>query len=419
MPKPVPFRLACLFAAIALPAVALAAPAPLTLEEAVRIAQSRSAQLEAQRPSADASASLVGPASQNPDPKLIIGVENVPVESANKWSLTQSDMTMRRIGVMQDFVRGEKRELMGERAQAEARREAALVEMQAAEIRREVAMAFLDRLYAERSVALVDALAREAELQVAGTTARLAAGRGDSSEPVMARANLAMLADRRLEAERMAKRAEARLARWLGEDAKRTPAGEPDLDRLPNVAALTTNLETHPQIAMFGPMTAMAEAEAKLAAIATKPDWNMELSYGARGSEYTNMVTLMFRMDLPVFSGTRQEPAALARAKQAEQARAQAEEARRRYESEIRAAMVDYDIARSRISRNEGEIVPLAEARAKATLAAYEGGRGDLAMVLESRRLLLEARLTALNVRAEAARAWAQLAYLIPERSPK
>jgi outer membrane protein TolC len=175
----------------------------------------------------------------------------------------------------------------------------------------------------------------------------------------------------------------------------------------------------HPQIAMFGPMTAMAEAEAKLAAIATRPDWNMELSYGARGSEYTNMVTLMFRMDLPVFSGTRQDPAAIARAKQAGQARAQAEEARRRYESEIRAAMVDYDIAKARIARNEEEIVPLAEARAKAALAAYEGGRGDLAMVLESRRLLLEARLAALNVRAEAARAWAQLAYLIPERSPQ
>jgi outer membrane protein TolC len=291
--------------------------------------------------------------------------------------------------------------------------------MQATDLRKEVAMAFLERLYAEQSVRLIDGLAKEAELQVAGTTARLAAGKGDSAEPVMARANLAMLADRRLEAERMAKRAEARLSRWLGDDAKRTPAGEPDLAKLPSVAKLTTDLENHPQLAMFAPMTAAADAEAKLAAVATKPDWSMELSYGARGSAYTNMVSLMFRMDLPVFSGSRQEPAAFAKAKQAEQAKAQAEDARRRYESEIRTAMVDYDIARSRLSRNEEEIVPLAEARAKATLAAYEGGRGDLAMVLESRRLLLEARLTALNVRAEAARAWAQLAYLIPERSPK
>ncbi len=418
MSQPVPFRLARLVAALLVPAAVHAAPA-LSLDEALAIAESRSAQLAAQRSAAEASASMALTAGENPDPRLIVGVENVPVESADKWSLTADGMTMRRIGVMQDFVRGEKRELMSARAQAEARRESALVDMQATDLRKEVAMAFLERLYAGRSLALIDGLAKEAELQVAGATARLAAGRGDSAEPVMARANLAMLADRRLEAERMARRAEARLSRWLGEDAKRPPAGEPDLAKVPGAAVLMKDLETHPQLAMFAPMTAAAEAEAKLAAVATKPDWSVELSYGARGAAYTNMVSLMFRMDLPVFAGSRQEPAALAKAKQAEQARALAEDARRRYESEIRAAMVDYDIARSRLARNEDEIVPLAEARAKAALAAYEGGRGDLAMVLESRRLLLEARLAALNVRAEAARAWAQLAYLIPERSPK
>lgn len=418
MPQSVPFRLARLIAALALPAAVHAAP-PLSLDEALRIAESRSAQLSAQRFSAEASASMALTAGENPDPKLIVGIENAPVEGPDKWSVTADGMTMRRIGVMQDFVRGEKRELMAARAQAEARRESALVDMQASDLRKEVAMAFLERLYAEQSVRLIDELSKEAELQVAGTTARLAAGRGDSAEPVMARANLAMLADRRLEAERMARRAEARLSRWLGEDAKRTPAGEPDLDRLPRVAALTTDLENHPQLAMFAPMTAAADAEAKLAAVATKPDWSVELSYGARGSAYTNMVSLMVRMDLPVFAGSRQEPAALAKAKQAEQARALAEEARRRYESEVRSALVDLDIAKSRLARNEQEIVPLADARAKASLAAYEGGRGDLAMVLEARRLLLEARLAALNVRAEAARAWAQLAYLIPERSPK
>jgi outer membrane protein TolC len=420
MHSSVPLHLARVLAAIAFPAAALAAPATLTLPEALRIAEDRSAQLVAQRAAADASAAMALTARENPDPKLIVGVESTPVEGPDKWSLTADGMTMRRIGVMQDFVRGEKRELMGAKADAEARRELALVAMQAAELRREVAMAFLERLYASRSLEIVDALAKEAELQVAGTTARLAAGRGDSAEPVMARANLAMLADRRLEIERMVRRAEARLARWLGEDAKRTPAGEPDLAKLPaTVAQLTTDLESHPQIGMFAPMTAMADAEAKLAAIATKPDFSVELSYGARGSAYTNVLSLMLRMDLPVFSGSRQEPAALARAKQAEQARANAEEARRKYESEVRAALADWEIARARLDRNDGEIVPLAEARAKAALAAYEGGRGDLAMVLESRRLLLESRLAALNVRAEAARAWAQLAYLLPERNPR
>lgn len=400
-------------------APALAAP-PLTLAEALRLAQSRSAQLAGQRAAADASDALALAAGENPDPKLFFGIENTPVEGADRWSLTADGMTMRKVGVMQEFVRGEKRELMAARAQAEARRERALVDMQASELRKDVAMAWLDRYYAERSLGLVDALSAEAGLQVAGTTAQLAAGKAGAIEPVMARANLAMLADRRQEFERMARRAQARLARWLGEDAQRVPEGEPDFATLPaSIAALTTDLERHPQLAMLQPMTEAAQAEANLAAIATKPDWSLELSYGARGSAYTNMVSLMVRMDLPVFAGSRQEPAALAKAKQAEQARQNAEEARRRYESDVRAFLVDYDIARERLARTELEIVPLAQARAGAAHAAYEGGRADLGAVLESRRLLLEARLNALAMRAEAARAWAQLAYLIPERSPK
>jgi len=416
----IPRRLARLVAALLIPVSALAAEPPLTLGEALKLAEARSAQLAAQRAAAEASTSLAATADQNPDPKLIVGIENAPVEGPDRWSLTADGMTMRRIGVMQDFVRGEKRELMGERARAEARRESALVAMQASELRREVAMAWFDRLYAVRSLALVDGLVAEADLQLAGATAQLAAGKAGAADPVMARSQRAALGDRRLEIERMARRAEARLARWLGDDARRPPSGDPDITTLPgNVAALTTDVENHPQLAMFAPMTAAAVAEAKLAAVATKPDYSLELSYGIRGSAYTDMVTLMFRMDLPAFAGSRQEPAALAKAKQAEQARAQAEEARRRYEADVRAALVDYDIARARVERNEKEIVPLAEERARTTLAAYEGGRADLNAVLEARRMLLESRLVALNVRAEAARAWAQLAYLLPERNPK
>lgn len=417
----IPQHLARVLLALVLPVPAFAAPsAPLTLAEALNLAEARSSQLAAQRASAEASASMATTAGENPDPKLIFGIENAPVEGADKWSLTADGMTMRRIGVMQDFVRGDKRELMSARAQAEARRESALVGMQAAELRKDVAMAWFERLYAERALVLVDGLMAEAGLQIAGTTAQVAGGKMGTADTVMARAQRAGLADRRLEIERMARRAEARLARWLGEDARRIPAGDPDIASLPqSIAKLTTDLENHPQLAMLAPMTAAAEAEAKLASVATQPDYSVELSYGVRGSAYTNMVSLMVRMDLPVFAGSRQEPAAIAKAKQLEQARAQAEEARRRYEADVRAALVDFEIARARVERNEKEIVPLAEERARAALAAYEGGRADLNAVLEARRMLLEARLMALNVRAEAARSWAQLAYLIPERNLK
>jgi len=76
-------------------------------------------------------------------------------------------------------------------------------------------MAWFERLYAERSLVLVDAMMAEADLQITGTTAQLAAGKMGAADPVMVRGQRASLADRRLEIERTVRRAEARLTRWL------------------------------------------------------------------------------------------------------------------------------------------------------------------------------------------------------------
>ena len=390
----------------------------LGLAEALRIAEERSPQLAAQRAAAEAAGALVPAAGENPDPKLLLGIENVPVEGGDRWSLTSDSMTMRRYGVMQDFVRPEKREARQARAGAEARREAAMVEMQRADLRREVATAWLERHYAERVQALLPSLAREAELQMQVATAELGAGKAPVVEAIAARTLRATLNDRKQEAELKARRATAVLGRWLAGAAAR-PLGEPpDVRALPlhHAGTLEANLESHPHLAIYAPMEAAAEADMKLAAVATKPDWSLEVSYGQRGSAYADMVSLMFRMELPFFAARRQDPATAAKRAQLEQVRAQAEDARQRHLAEIRAGLVDWEVARARLERHERELVPLAEERQRSAASAYEGARIDLGALLESRRSVIEARIAALAAEFEVARAWAQLAFLVPER---
>jgi len=403
--------------AAALAAPAFAAP-PLSLDEALAIAQARSPQLAAQQASARAAAALVPAAGENPDPQLFFGVENVPAEGPNKWSLDADSMTMKRIGVMQQFVLPGKREERTLKAEADSQREAAFVEMQRADLERDVAVAWLDRYYAARQLALVDALAKELELQASTSTAELAAGKAGSSEAIMARSARAMLADRRLEIEGRARRAEAMLARWIGADAARAPGRAPDVTALAKHGAmLETDLERHPHLAMYAPMEAAAEADLKLAEEAKKPDWSVELSYGQRAAPFDNMVTLMVRVDLPIFQSARQAPVVESKERALEQVRAQAEDARAKHLADIRAGLADWDIAKARLDRQKRDIVPLAEERARLAQAAYAGGRADLAAALEARRALLEARLSEIAAESELARAWAQLAYLVPERS--
>jgi outer membrane protein TolC len=286
----------------------------LSLDEALRIAEARSPQLAAQRASAEAAGALIPAAGENPDPKLFFGIENLPTEGADRWSLSADFMTMRRVGVMQEFVRGEKRELRTTRAGAEAQRETAVVEMQRADLRKEVATAWLERHYAERARELLRSLEREAGLQLEIATAEVSAGKGSAADAIGARSLRVTLLDRSAEAEQKARRATAMLGRWLGAEAARPLGAPPDILAIAHHASgLTANLESHPHLAMYAPMEAAALAEMRLAAAATKPDWTVELSYAQRGSAYADMVSIMVRVDLPFFAPRRQDPVAASR----------------------------------------------------------------------------------------------------------
>ena len=407
-------RLLPCFALALVPSACLA----LDLDEALRVAESLSPQLAAQRAAFQSAEALVPAAGQNPDPKLIFGIENLPAEGGDRWSVTADFMTMRRVGVMQDFVRAEKREAREAKASAEALREGAMIEVQRADLYRDVATAWFEKYYADRAFSLLGALENEARLQASTAQAEVAAGKLAAADALGASIMIATLADRRAESDRKSQRAAAMLARWVGAGAAEPAGKAPDVSTLPYHSIETqTDFSLHPHIAIYAPIEAAAEAELKLAQVATKPDWSVELSYAQRGSAYANMVSLMVRMDLPIFASRRQDPVAASKSRQLEQVRAQAQDALLRHSSEVRAAASDWKVAKARVERHRNEIIPLVEERARLARAGYEGGKVELASVLDARRGVIEARLTALDAEAELARAWAQLAYLVPQRN--
>ena len=74
----------------------------------------------------------------------------------------------------------------------------------------------------------------------------------------------------------------------------------------------------------------------------------------------------------------------------------------------------DWQTAGVRVERFEKLLLPLARERVAAALATYRGGRGELAAVLEARRAETETQIGFLQTRAERARAWAKLNFLLP-----
>jgi len=400
---------------VAVPLAHAAEPA-LTLPEAQRLAAGRSRQLAAQDSAVTASREMAAAAGQLPDPTLKFGIENLPVTGPDAYSTTSDFMTMRRIGLMQEFTRGEKRQLRAERLDREADRSLAERSVTLAMIQRDTALAWLDRYYAEAMAAAVAEQIKAARFEVEAADSAYRSGRGSQAEILAARSAVAALEDRSSEFSRRIRTARTALARWVGEAADTSLADKPDVDAIRlDPRALDTQLAHHPQIASFTRQAEIAATEARLAQANRKSDWSLEVMYSQRGSAYSNMVSVGVAIPLQWDQKNRQDRELASRLAMVDQAEAQREEALRAHVGEVRAQIHEWENGRERRTRYERELVPLARERTQAVLAAYRGGKGSLNDVLAARRNEIEVRMQALQLEMETARLWAQINFLLPQ----
>src|SRR5438067_5600960 len=160
--------IAALFAVLALP---VQAQARLTLQEALQLATARSQQLVAFDAAASSARETAVAAGQLPDPVLKAGIDNLPVNGPDRFSLTNDFMTMRRVGVMQELTSADKRRLRTERAERDVQRIRAERDEALANIQRETALAWIERRYTAATLELLQTQGRETRLQIEGAEA--------------------------------------------------------------------------------------------------------------------------------------------------------------------------------------------------------------------------------------------------------
>lgn len=388
----------------------------LTLAEAQRRAIEYSRQVSAQDHAIAASREMVISAGQLPDPVLKLGVDNLPVEGADRFSVAHDFMTMRRIGVMQEFTRSDKRQLRAERFEREADKSAAEKAMTIATIQRDTALAWLDRYYAEAMGAVVAEQAAQARLEIEAADSAYRSGRGSQADIFSARSALVALDDRASEIGRRIRNARTMLARWIGNAADAPLSAKPDTDVLRlNAEHLDKQLVHHPQISVLARQKDIAITEARLAQANKKPDWSAEFAFSQRGPSYANMISFGVSIPLQWDQEKRQDRELASKLAQVEQAKAQHEEALRAHIAEVRTMIDEWENGHERSARYRRELMPLAQQRTQAVLAAYRGNKASLADVLAARRNEIEVRLQLLQLETDTARLWAQINFLVPE----
>lgn len=403
-------------AALALSFSALQAQsAALTLDDALRLAQERSRQLPAQDAAAAAARQMAVAAGQRPDPTLKAGINNLPINGPDRFSLGRDFMTMRSVGVTQEFTRDGKLKARAARFDREAEVAEAGHELALAKLQRDTATAWLDRLYQERMREVLVNQRDEARLQIDAADAAYRGGRGSQADVFAARSAVAQIEDRVDQVERQIATARTLLTRWVGAPGADPLGAEPSLEAVRlNPQDLEIQLTHHPEIAVMLRQESVVRAAADIARADKKPDVSVELMFSQRGSAYSNMVSVGVSIPLQWDPGNRQDRELAARLADVERMRAEREEATRKHVAEALAMLQEWRSDRDRLVRYDASLLPLATERTRAAIAAYRGGSGPLTAVLEARHAEIDTRMERLRLEMAAARLWAQLNYLVP-----
>lgn len=382
--------------ALCLPITAFAT---LSFDDATRIALEQAPALVAQQQALAGAQAAQPAAGALPDPKLTLGVDNLPLSGADRLSLTRDFMTMQRIGLMQDVPNAAKRLARGEGAQARIERERALLAVAELAVQREAALAWLGVLFAERRAAGLVELDSENRLLLATLDARIANGKAMPADRAMARQESLVLADRRDDAQRDIAKARAALRRWVGARADEPLADEPALPNVP-VDRIRASLHRHPEITAASANQAVAQAEVREADAEQRGDWGWEVAYSRR-PQFGDMLSFQLSFELPWNRERRQQPMLAAKQKELARLDAERDDMLRRHAEELEAQAAELAALDRQRARLAVLGLPLAAERVSLALASYEAGRGDLAAVLTARREAAETKLRLIDLDAQ------------------
>lgn len=394
----------------------------LSFDDALHLATERAPMVQARHAQLAAAQEEASRAAALPDPKLMLGVANWPVTGTDAFDFSADFMTMKQVGVMQEFPARAKRQARQAVADDTVVQARALSVAEGLAVRQAVAQAWIALWAAQREVATLHALREPTDVAVRAAKARLAGGTG-SAVDTMAAQNAALALENRIDAATASlDAARAGLARWLGEEPTVLSIhGDPPILRALPVTptVLLASIDRLGPLLPWKSREAVAEAQVEAAIAEKRPDWSVGVTYGQRdrtpeGGRRSDMLMVELAIDLPLFTRNRQDRGVAAQRAELDAVIAEREDARRAQTERLRMTLAQWEGLKRKVARNENESLPLARDRVQAALAAYAAG-GDLQPWLEAARDEIELSLEHARYMGDLGRAWAALAYLLPD----
>ena len=202
-------------------AFSVQAAEPLSLAEAMRLGSESQPLLQSLDDAAAASREAAVAEAQLPDPRLRLGVVNLPANGSDAGRFNRDDMTMSTIGVMQEMIPKAKREAASRQMEAVAGQYRAEQLAMVRAIERDIALAWLDVFENQRKTELYARMANEMAAERKVLNAGISSGGSQPIDALRLESQLSMVNDKNLLARGNEQKARAMLARWIGSAAQR------------------------------------------------------------------------------------------------------------------------------------------------------------------------------------------------------
>ncbi|MDS1863172.1 TolC family protein [Vibrio vulnificus] len=386
-------------------------PLTLLIEQALANDASRKqifAQSQAIRESGVAASTLM-------DPKLKVGFGGLPVDS---FKFDEDPMTNISVGLMQQFERGSTLELQSKKASQQADGMALQVAAREREVANGITQLWLELGYqqqAERVLLENQRLMRELESFI---STNYSIGKSEAQDLLNAQLQVSQLEEKLQANQQMQRRILSQMSEWLGSewlyqqrDLKASNQLNWDaLERLLSASSTTQHfaqLAQHPMVQMANANIAVSQTQVELAEQSYTPQFGVEVMYAYRqannmkGEPASDLVSAYLTMDIPLFTGNRQDRAHAAAQYQVGAAQSQKDLLLAQMNAKVNALLVDRSNLEQRLERYQNTLLEQAKARTKAVERGYQNStaqfndviaatRDELAVELESQRLLTD-----------------------------
>lgn len=412
------FARLCAVVTLVLPAIS--GGAPLTLEEAESLALVTDTGYTSLIKQSVAFEDKAVADAQLPDPVLMFGWLNVPVED---FELDQEPMNQLRFSVKQMFPAGDTLEVKKNLTLADAARVREQAVMRRLWVLQQTRNAWFEISYWEAALNVVKENEPLFEQLRDVTTSFYSTGRKGLDDVVRSELELQRLKDRQEKISENIRKKRASLSRWIGDDdsQRALPERLPEWRvSLPEKQVLREQIISHPMVLAMDRQIDKLKQGVDLARQQYKPDWAIEFAYAFRdahrpnGVEVSDVASIAASVTLPVFTANRQDKRVAAASGQFNAGLDRRLDMIKGLNARLDAELATLEKLNNRISLYENMILPQSRQQAQAALMAYKAEQSDFSEVMRSHIAQLESVLQLQRLSTDRLKAIASIRYLLP-----